>query len=114
MKKRMITMIKKLKRKLEYYDTGEVFFNILIVVIIIFSIFGITVCTASVVSNEHNKIDSGIVIDKDRWSKGGYALTIKGEKNGKTVEYRFHCSEDEYDSYDIGDKYPKEEDDNED
>lgn len=106
-------MMKKLKRELEDYDTGEVFFNIFMAVIIIYSIFVIAVCIASIVSNEHNKIDSGIVIDKDYWSKGGacpsYALTIKGEKNGKTVEYRFHCSEEEYDSYDIGDKYPNKE-----
>lgn len=111
-------MIKKLKRKLEDCDTGEVFFNILMVVIIIFSICVIAVCIASVVSNEHNKIDSGIVINKHHtqtvrvgrvYYPESYTLTIKGEKNGKTVEYRLDCSKDEYDSYDIGDKYPKEE-----
>ena len=113
-------MIKKLKRRLDDCDTGEVFFNIFMVVIIVFSIFAIAVCIASVVSNYNNKIDSGIVIDKHHtqtkrvgrvYYPESYTLTIKGEKNGKTVEYRFHCSKDEYDSYDIGDKYPKEEED---
>ncbi len=79
--------------------------------VFIIGLLVIAVCIASIVSNEHNKIDSGVVVDKDYWSKGNscpsYALTIKGEKNGKTVEYRFHCSEKEYNSYNIGDKYPK-------
>lgn len=114
-------MKKKLKKKMEDCDAGEVFSNIFMGVIIVFSIFAIAVCIASVVSNYNNKIDSGIVIDKHhtRAARVGrrvyypesYTLTIKGEKNGKTVEYRLDCSKDEYDSYDIGDKYPKEEED---
>lgn len=111
-------MIKKLKRKLDDCDFEDIFINTLLVVVIVIGIL----CIASWIINEHNKIDSGIVIDKHhtrahttptrfgmiRHSES-YKLTIKGEKNDKTVEYTFDCSEEEYDSYDIGDKYPKEE-----
>ena len=37
-----------------------------------------------------------------------YELTISGEKNGKEVEYYFECSEEVFESYEIGDNYPKE------
>ena len=113
-------MIKKLKRRLKDCDAGDIFLNILMVLLITVLI----ICIASWIINEHNKIDSGIVIDKRhtrahttptrfgmiRHSES-YKLTIKGEKNGKTVEYTFDVSEEEYDSYDVGDKYPKEEED---
>ena len=109
-------MIKRLKRRLSDLDVEMMICNILMVVVIALGIL----CIASWIINEHNKIDSGIVIDKHhtrahttptrfgmiRHSES-YELTIKGEKNGKTVEYTFDCSEDEYDSYDIGDHYPK-------
>ena len=118
----MSSMIKRLKRRLKDCDVGMMVCNILMVVVIALFIL----CIASWIINEHNKIDSGIVIDKHHTSahttptrfgmirhSESYELTIKGEKNGKTVEYMFECSEEEYDSYDIGDKYPKEEEDNE-
>lgn len=117
MKKRTITMIKKLKRRLDDCDFEDIFINTLLVIVIAIGIFVI----ASGIINYNNKIDSGIVIDKHHTKahttptrfgmvrhSESYELTIKGEKNGKTVEYTFKCSEDEYDSYDIGDKYPKE------
>jgi ATP/ADP translocase len=118
MKGKMITMIKKLKRTLDDCDVGIMICNILMVVLFALMI----ICIASWIINEHNKIDSGIVIDKHhtrahttptrfgmiRHSES-YKLTIKGEKNGKTVEYTFDCSEEEYDSYDIGDEYPNKE-----
>ena len=109
-------MIKKLKRKLEDCDAGDIFLKALMVLLIAVLI----ICIASWFANGLNEIDSGIVIDKHhtRAARVGrvhyaesYELTIKGEKNGKTVEYRFGCSKEEYDSYDIGDKYPKEEED---
>lgn len=112
-----MSVMKRLKRKLEDCDSGDVFFNILMVAVIVVLI----VCIVGWIANGHNKIDSGIVIDKHHkpptrvgkvYYPASYTLTIKGEKNGKTVEYRFECSEEEYDSYDIGDKYPKEEEDN--
>lgn len=120
-------MIKKLKRKLDDCDFEDIFINTLLVVVITLLILCIVSWIYLYCTNEHNKIDSGIVIDKHhtrahttptrfgmiRHSES-YKLTIKGDKNGKNVEYTFDCSEEEYDSYDIGDKYPKEEDDNED
>lgn len=109
-------MIKRLKRRLSDLDVEMMICNILMVILFALLIL----CIASWIINEHNKIDSGIVVDKHhtrahttptrfgmiRHSES-YELTIKGEKNGKTVEYTFDCSEDEYDSYDIGDHYPK-------
>lgn len=116
-------MIKRLKRKLKNcssYDVEMFICNALIVILVAVLILFI----ASWIINEHNKIDSGIVVDKHHTSahttptrfgmvrhSESYELTIKGDKNGKTVEYTFDCSEEEYDSYDIGDKYPKEEED---
>ena len=113
-------MIKKLKRRLDDCDAGDIFMNALLVIAIALLI----ICIAIPIINYHNKIDSGIVVDKHHTKahttptrfgmvhhSESYELTIKGEKNGKTVEYTFGCSEDEYDSYDIGDKYPKEEED---
>lgn len=71
--------------------------------------------------NENNKISTGIVISKDHYSgqwihtqhtmyyiPESYKLTISGEKNGKEVEYYFECSEEVFESYEIGDNYPKE------
>lgn len=116
-------MIKKPKKKLTDCDVGIMICYILMVILIALLILCIVSWIYLYRTNEHNKIDSGIVIDKHhakahttptrfgmmvRHSES-YELTIKGEKNGKTVEYTFKCSEEEYDSYDIGDKYPKEE-----
>lgn len=67
--------------------------------------------------NENNKISTGIVISKDHrsgyWTHTvhmpeRYELTISGKKNGKEVEYYFECSEEVFESYEIGDNYPKE------
>ena len=115
-------MKKKLKRRLDDCDVGIMICNILMVVLFVLLI----ICIVSWVSNERNKIDSGIVTDKHHTSahttptrfgmirhSESYTLTIKGEKDGKTVEYTFDVSEDEYDSYNIGDKYPKEDEEDE-
>ena len=88
-------------------DIEDVFINILLVVVIAIGVISI----ASSIINEYNKIDSGIVVDKHHTESTTPPTRFSGEKNGKTVEYAFNCSEDEYDSYDIGDKYPKEKDD---
>ena len=88
-------MIKRLKRRLSDLDVEMMICNILMVIVIALLIL----CIASWIINEHNKIDSGIVIDKHhtrahttptrfgmiRHSES-YELTIKGEKNGKTVD----------------------------
>lgn len=65
------------------------------------------------IQNEKNKIDEGTVVDKysylqsrpvvHRW----YHLKISGEKNGKMVEYDMEVDKSEYEEYEIGDHYPK-------
>jgi hypothetical protein len=74
------------------------------------------------IANEANAIDAGIIIDK-RCESGStqfsankyggsyyrhpasYYFTIRGEKNGKTVEYSFEVTAKEYDAYKIGEVY---------
>lgn len=76
----------------------------------------IIVALASYIANAVNKIDEGIVVDKDynaACSLSGtyypeeYILTIEGEKNGTTVQYKFEVPETEYVYYDIGDYYSR-------
>lgn len=88
----------------------------------------IGVFAAATISNEKNWISAGTVIDKDYnsaytsvyYTKSGntniphfihrnesYKLKIKGEKDGKVVEYWFECTEEEYQNYNIGDYYSK-------
>lgn len=70
--------------------------------------------------NEKNQIDSGIVVDKShseehsQLTKFGrvhypetFTLTISGKKNGELVTYEFECSKDDFEIYNIGDRYPK-------
>ena len=74
--------------------------------------------------NHANKINHGEIVSKsytaaystydgeslDHWYHPQRCeLTIRGEKNGKTVEYTFCVPEAEYVMYEIGDWYPKEE-----
>ena len=92
--------------------------NILIVIPLLLLIY---ICV-EFIKNKHNHIDSGIIIDKHYTSSSttptrfgiihrpeSYTLTITGEKDGKCVEYTFYCTEDEYSSYEIGDTYIKDE-----
>ena len=99
------------------YNITMIISNILIVILLLLLIY---ICV-EFIKNEHNHIDSGIIIDKHYTSSlttptrfgiihrpKSYTLTITGEKDGKCVEYTFHCTEDEYSSYEIGDTYIKE------
>jgi hypothetical protein len=114
----MIKIFKKKLKKCDSYDIEMAICNVLIVAGVVLLIF----CIVSWIINMCNKIDSGIVVDKHHTSAHStptrfgfihhpesYTLTIKGDKDGKTIEYTFYCSEEEYDLYDIGDEYPKEE-----
>lgn len=90
---------------------------VFLVVVLIF-VFVITIA----VLNEKNRISSGEVIDKQveagysdfhASSKSAsahsrdtaYYLLIRGEKDGKTVEYWREVSAEEYSRYEIGDWY---------
>ena len=42
-----------------------------------------------------------------RYHPAECSLTISGEKNGKYVEYTFDVPESEYVMYNVGDHYPK-------
>lgn len=76
--------------------------------------------------NSRNKITEGVVIDKDyhsayttityihsddmtipvsQYYPERFVLTIRGSKNGATVDYWFEVSEAEYEKYSIGDYY---------
>ena len=74
--------------------------------------------------NASNEIECGVIVDTNynsgytyfRSSKNGgymksypdtYTFTIEGEKDGKTVRYSFEVTEQEYNSYKIGDWYER-------
>lgn len=70
--------------------------------------------------NEKNQIDSGIVVDKSHSEEHSqltrfgrvhhpemFTLTISGKKNGEFVTYEFECTKDDFEIYNIGDRYPK-------
>ena len=83
----------------------------------------------AMVLNAANKIDEGVVIDKNYHASyvtttyyrtndnisipihtthpESYSFTIQGDKNGETVKYTFNVPESEYNSYSIGDYYKK-------
>lgn len=92
--------------------------GIIVVVVLVVTLIG-------AISNEKNKISHGVVIDRSytapftsytysgdvkvpEYHAARFTLTIRGEKNGKTVEYSFSVPESEYVQYQIGDNYPKE------
>lgn len=67
------------------------------------------------ITQSRNKINSGVIIDKeyssgfystDYWVPPSHRLTIRGEKNGKMVEYSFEVDEATYNKYNIGESYP--------
>ena len=93
-----------------------------IIIIAVVAIFGAVIF--SEISNNRNKIDEGIIVDKQyseeymRYSSdknGGhfykvpasYSFTIEGEKDGETVRYTFSVTKEEYDQYKIGDYYKR-------
>ena len=92
------------------------------IAIILIVALAIALIVAAAVMNEKNRISSGEVIDKQveagysdfhASSKAAsahsrdtaYYLLIRGEKDGKTVEYWREVSADEYSRYEIGDWY---------
>ena len=81
----------------------------IIVVIIIVAVLALVICGAII--NESNKISSGRIVSKDYYPNrdpARYILTISGVKDGKEVEYSFDVTPFEYNSYAVGDWYPKE------
>lgn len=93
-----------------------------IIVIVVVAILGTLIFAT--VYNHRNKIDEGIIVDKQYTAEyshyssdknGGhfyrtpasYSFTIEGEKDGETVRYTFSVTKEEYDQYKIGDYYKR-------
>lgn len=102
-------------------DNLEQLAAVLIVVVVVGIMLGILVTGWQ---NEANRINSGIITDKQMDAGGAYytidksggrmhsyppsySFTITGEKDGKVVEYTFEVSKTEYNSYKIGDFYER-------
>lgn len=96
----------------------------IIVAFVFISILGVILFVC--IKNESNRISEGTVVYKDytnAWTSAGTensparyhpprcTLTISGEKNGEYVEYTFDVPEAEYVMYNIGDHYPKRQED---
>lgn len=79
------------------------------VAIISVAVFVLLIAGAAI--NASNRIDNGRIIRKDYYPSSDparYVLTISGTKDGKEVEYSFDVTPFEYNSYAVGDWYPKE------
>lgn len=105
---------------LEWWD--EHWYHIAMIVLTAIVIATITVALADAIENESNRIDGGVIVDKDMDAgrtyyssdkNGGhmhsyppsYSFTIRGEKDGEVVEYTFEVSAEEYGAYKIGEVY---------
>ena len=101
---------------MEKYSRGANSNSILVVVVI--------VVVGGVIKNESNRISEGFVVDKsfspgssyatggqDGWSahstQARYSIKLRGEKDGKAVEYWMTCTEEEYESCKIGDYFKR-------
>ncbi|MBD5128475.1 MAG: hypothetical protein HDT43_00895 [Ruminococcaceae bacterium] len=103
--------------------------NILHTFIIAAVVVMMTLIICGVTANEHNRISEGVIVDKnynaayskttDRRISDGmtmpvieyhpatYYFTIKGDKDGKIVEYTFEVTENDYNTYRTGDYYKR-------
>lgn len=84
----------------------------------------VIVVVGGAIKNEINRISEGFVIDKsfspgssyatggqDGWSahrtQARYSIKLRGEKDGKEVEYWMTCTKEEYESCKIGDYFKR-------
>lgn len=103
--------------------------DVIIGVIALFALIVVTLVIVSAgASNAMNRINEGVVIDKQYYSSytttnrttvdgktvitpryvpEKYYFTIEGEKNGEVVQYSFKVTAEEYNDYHIGDYYRK-------
>ena len=79
-------------------------------------IFLIGAAVVGMVVNETHSVPAGYIVDKqytqayfidDVYHSAAYRFTVAGEKNGRSVQYTFSVTEDEYDRYKIGDWYKR-------
>lgn len=92
---------------MRYWGFGN-WATVIATIIVLILIVSVIICD---IVNFSNEIDCGTVIDKHIFSRRYrgtmYRLTIEGEKNGRTVQYTFAVTEQEYDRYRIGDYYDR-------
>ena len=105
---------------LEWWD--EHWYRIAAIVLTAIVIATIAVALGDSIENEANRIDGGVIVDKDMDAGGtyyssdkngghlysyppSYSFTIRGEKDGEVVEYTFEVTAEEYAAYKIGDQY---------
>lgn len=84
--------------------------NIITSILIGIVVLAVAIGLIGKISNEMNEISAGFIIDRCvNTGIGGTAcyLTIEGSLNGKTVNYRFEVTEEEYCRYKIGDYYER-------
>ena len=104
-----------------FYNYGDIVMGVVVMLIIGGLLVGLL---AGGVANERNEIVAGTIVDKEMNTgsthyssdKNGshmnsypttYRFTIRGEKDGETVDYTFEVTEDEYAAYKIGDWYER-------
>ncbi len=105
---------------IEWWD--EHWHHIAMIALTAFVIVMFTAILGGAIENESNRIDSGVIVDKDMDAGGtyyssdknggqmysyppSYSFTIRGEKDGEVVEYTFEVAAEEYAAYKIGDQY---------
>lgn len=103
--------------------------EIFVGIVIALCVAVIAIVTWTVVANESNKINEGVIVDKyyksastqtyyilspnktlmpsTRYAPESFHFTIKGKKDGKEVEYTFDVTEEDFSSYEIGDYYKR-------
>lgn len=96
--------------------------NAISIIVVVGIVVVLIIILCGYISNMRNRISEGTVVYKDYtngWTSSGTensppryhpprcSLTIAGEKNGKYVEYTFDVPEAEYVMYNVGDHYPK-------
>ena len=97
-----------MKRKLK----GLTLIELIVIIAIAATLLTILI---GAIAHGRNKISTGVIVDKeytsgfystDYWEPPSHRLTIRGEKNGKMVEYSFEVDEATYNKYNIGESYP--------
>ena len=105
---------------LEWFDDHWHYIAAIVLTLIIVAMFATMIGMA--ITNENNRIDSGIIVNKHMDAGGtyyssdkngghmrsyppSYSFTIRGEKDGEVVEYTFEVTAEEYNAYKIGEVY---------
>ena len=93
------------------YDIAQVISEVIVVLMI--TAFIVLIVSGGI--NEIHAISEGRIVDKyissvmnqKVFCPKTYYFTIEGEKRGKTVRYTFEVTENEYETYKIGDWYER-------